>query len=92
MELFAVIKVASLVAAAVLVPGFFLSLGIFPKKTDIDITERIGISFFFGMIPYLLLYFANKNFFTAINAGSVLAMMLAVSVLGFVLWQARKEK
>lgn len=66
----------------VFVPGFFLSLAVFPKKEDLDGLERSGLSLLFGLSPFLLLYFTDKNFAIPItNVTTYLAVVL-LSIVG----------
>ena len=69
-------------AAVLFVPGYFLTLGFFPAKKDLDVIERITFSFVFSMafIPIIILLLNQVlsvpvNFFTA--AGTVIFLILA---------------
>lgn len=75
----------------ILIPGLALSLAIFPKKDELDLVERLGFSFVFGLIPQLLQYFLDKNFNVAISTSTTLGLITAVTVVGLVVWKSRQK-
>lgn len=75
----------------ILIPGLALSLAIFPKKDELDLVERLGFSFVFGLIPQLLQYFLDKNLNVAINTSTTLGLITAVTVIGLVVWKSRQK-
>ncbi len=89
MELITIGITAISMILIVMVPGVFLSLAIFPKKKDLDIVERLGISIVLGLTSPFLLYFGDKNLSMPITAFTSTAAVVLVSLIGLVLWQVR---
>lgn len=89
MEPFAIIKATILISFVILFPGLLVTLAIFPKKDEIQLIERLGLSFVFGLIPQLILYFLDKNFSVPINSSTTLTIIVIVSVISIVIWQLR---
>ncbi|MFH1126213.1 MAG: hypothetical protein V1703_03740 [Candidatus Altiarchaeota archaeon] len=75
----------------VLVPGFALSLAIFPKKDELDLTERLGFSFVFGLFPQLLQYFLDKNLNVPVNTSTTLGIIAGITLLGLGVWKIRQK-
>ena len=76
----------------IFIPGFCLSLALFPQRKSLDIVERLGLSFFLGLTPPVLLYFMGKNFFVPANFQTVSPTMGLVSAIGLLVWWVRKGK
>ena len=72
------------------VPGFMLSLALFPSKEEIDVLERAGVTLVLGLMPQFLLYFADKNMYIPINSITTYMAVLLVSLAGFGVWFYRK--
>lgn len=72
-----------------LIPGLSLSLAAFPRKKDLGILERAGLSIFFGFFVSFIQYFNDKNFYVPINASTTLMTFLAVTLIGLLIWQVR---
>ena len=89
MEPFAIIKATVLISFIILFPGFLVTLATFPRKGEISSIERLGLSFVFGLIPQLILYFIDKNFSIPINSSTTLTSIIIVSVISIVIWQFR---
>lgn len=79
---------AAISIALVLITGYCLTLGLFPKK-EIDFLERIGLSIILGFTPFVLLYFFDKNFNIPINLVTSLIFFLLTSMIGLILWKYR---
>jgi len=92
MDIFTVAMVSLSIIFTVLIPGVALSLAIFPKKEQLDIVERIGVSIFLGLTPQFILYFGDKNFTMPINTTTTYMTILIVTAIGILVWQHRKEK
>ncbi|MEA1925333.1 MAG: hypothetical protein U9M95_05625 [Candidatus Altiarchaeota archaeon] len=72
------------------VPGFMLSLALFPSRKEIDVMERAGVTFVLGLMPQFLLYFADKNMYIPINSITSYMTVLLVSLAGLGIWFYRK--
>lgn len=75
----------------VIVPGFAVSLALFPKKDELDLVERLGFSFVFGLLPQLLQYFLDKNLGVPVNTTTTLGIIAAFTVVGLVVWKIRQK-
>jgi uncharacterized membrane protein len=75
----------------VFIPGFALSLAIFPRKVDLDTIERLGFSFFLGIFPTLFLYFGNKNLTMPINTETSMLAVIFITVASLLVWYVRKS-
>ncbi len=74
------------------VPGFMLSLALFPSGEDIDVVERAGMTLVLGLGPQFLLYFADKNMYIPINPVTSYLAVSLVSLAGLGIWFYRKSK
>ncbi|MEA3255129.1 MAG: hypothetical protein U9Q22_04790 [Candidatus Altiarchaeota archaeon] len=75
-----------------LIPGISLSLALFPRKKDLDLVERLGVSILLGMTVPFIQYFNDKNFFIPINFTTTIETILAVTVIGLLVWRWRLKK
>lgn len=75
-----------------LIPGISLSLALFPRKKDLDLVERLGVGILLGMAVPFIQYFNDKNFFIPINFTTTLGTILAVTVIGLLVWRWRLKK
>lgn len=73
------------------IPGYALSYAFYPKKKDLDLMERIALSFglSFALIP-LAVFFLNKFLNIPITIYSSFSIILAISLIGFIIWKKRK--
>jgi len=78
-----------LLAFAVFIPGFALTLAVFPKKDSITYVERAGFSLIFGLIPHLTIYFLTKNLSVAITSTSSIGVLASYTLLGYYLYRRR---
>jgi uncharacterized membrane protein len=76
----------------VFIPGISLTMALFPKKEDLELIERLGVSLVLGLVPQVILYFGSKNFFVSIDAINTAATILLVSLIGIVVWWIRSRK
>ena len=78
---------------ALLVPGYFVGLGFFPKKGELSGMERFTLSFVLSiaLVP-LGLALENILLQIPINYFSVAGTMLAFIVIGFAVWKFRGKK
>ncbi|MFH1752094.1 MAG: DUF1616 domain-containing protein [archaeon] len=74
------------------IPGYALSLGFFPKKTEIDLIERIvlSIAFSIAFIPLLLLI-GNRLLLLPINYYSAVATVAFLIAVGLIAWFYRSK-
>ncbi|MFH1256458.1 MAG: DUF1616 domain-containing protein [Candidatus Diapherotrites archaeon] len=78
---------------AVTVPGYFLTLGFFPSKKEIDGIERLTYSLVFSItVQPLLLLLENQLFQIPVNEVSVFATFFLVIALGAIAYFARAKK
>jgi len=92
MDLSTIIFVSIGIILLILIPGFALSLALFPRKRDLDTVERIGLSFVLGLTPQFILYFGDKNLFIPVNFYTTLISIILTSFVGIVIWFFRREK
>ncbi|HDN83724.1 MAG TPA: hypothetical protein ENG50_05110 [Candidatus Altiarchaeales archaeon] len=92
MELITVLIAVVGMIFIILIPGFLLSLAIFPKESDLDSLARLGISAALGFTPQFLLYFADKNLFMRIDSIATYLTILFVALLSLVVWYYRKTR
>lgn len=73
------------------IPGYALSHAFFPKKKDLDLMERIALSFglSFALIP-LTVFFLNKFLKIPITVYSSFSIIIAITLIGIIVWKKRK--
>jgi len=73
------------------IPGYALSYAFFPKKKDLDLMERIALSFglSFALIP-LAVFFLNKFLKIPITVYSSFSIVVAITLIGIIVWKKRK--
>jgi uncharacterized membrane protein len=78
---------------ALFIPGYFLCLGFFPGRQEIDWLERVVFSFIFSVtfIPLLILI-ENRLIGIPVNTLSVYATMLLLVLLGLLFYFIRLGK
>ncbi len=74
-------------------PGYFLSLGFFPNKNEIDSIERFTFSLVFSIafLPLIVLI-ENMVFGIPINFTSSIASVLLLIIFGLISWMIRTQK
>ncbi len=92
MEPLTIIWGTSLILAAIVVPGLAVTAALMPKPEDIRWSERIGLSFVFGLTPYLLLHFLTKNVNFPITTSTTLLTLGAVTVASAAVWNVRRNR
>jgi len=75
----------------VLIPGLALSLALFPKKDEIDVIERLGFSFVFGLLPQLIQYFLDKNLNVPITTTTTYGLIAAITLASLLVWKMRQK-
>lgn len=80
-------------ALTVSVPGYFLTLGFFPDKNEIDSIERLTFSLVFSVsfLPLLVLI-ENQLFGIPINFTSSISTFLLIIIIGLFSWMVRTQK
>lgn len=91
MDVISVLTISVLMIIIVLVPGIALSMAIFPRREELDMVERVGISFVLGLTPQFVLYFADKNSIMPINEYTNLLMIILITIIGIAVWNLRRE-
>jgi len=73
------------------IPGYVMSYAFFPKKKDLDLMERVALSFglSFALIP-LVVFFLNKFLKIPITVYSSFSIIAAIIIIGVVVWKKRK--
>lgn len=88
MDLISIILGLVAIALAVSIPGYALSLAIFPKRTELDIFERIAFSFILSItVPGIILLAGNMLLGIPINfisASLSYAAVTAAGIAGFI--------
>ncbi len=92
MDAYSVAAISLFILGFIAVPGFMLTLALFPRKNDLDNIERMGLSTVLGFTPIFLLYCLEKNMMRPRNATTSAAMFIGVSVLGYAVFKYRKRE
>lgn len=73
------------------IPGYAVSWAFFPKKKDVDLIERIALSFGLSIatIP-LSIFFLNKFFKVPITVYTGFAVTVVITLVGVIVWKNRK--
>lgn len=84
---------AIILLGALILPGYFLALAIFPRKSDVDLLERLGFSFVFSIafLPLLMLI-ENQLLGIPINQITSLSSVLILIIIGIVVWLIRTSR
>ena len=93
MDLIALLPGLVALFIALFIPGYFLCLGFFPGRQEIDWLERIVFSFIFSVsfIPLLILI-ENRLLGIPVNTLSVYATMLFLVLIGLLFYFVRSGK
>ena len=92
MDLISIILGIAAIALAVSIPGYALSLAIFPKRGELDIFERIAFSFILSIaVPALVLLAGNMLLGIGINFVSVAIAYIAIAAIGFIAFAIRSR-
>jgi len=81
-----------LILAIVFIPGIALCYAFFPKKGELNLIERIGLSFILGLTPTFLLYALEKNVGMPITTTTTITAIGLISVGGFMVYKARQKQ
>lgn len=80
------------IALAVSIPGYALSLAIFPKKDELDIFERAAFSFILSIaVPGIALLAGNMLLGIGINFISASIAYIAIAAIGFIAFTLRSR-
>jgi uncharacterized membrane protein len=75
----------------IFVPGYALSLAVFPRRGEISVVERLGLSMILGVVPHGIIYLLNKNLGVEITSLTSFLVILLVTAAGLFHWKnARK--
>ena len=89
MYFYSIVLGVFLISMYMLIPGLALSFALFPRRRDMDLLERIGVSLLLGITTMFIQYFADKNFIVPINQATTATVMLILTVGGLLVWQIR---
>jgi uncharacterized membrane protein len=89
METGQIIWGSALLVLLVFAPGLAVTLALFPGLNQITWSERIGLSFVFGLIPQLILYFLTKNLSVPVTTTTSFLLVFLVIAAGLVVWKRR---
>ncbi|MBU0762397.1 MAG: hypothetical protein KKD39_05175 [Candidatus Altiarchaeota archaeon] len=78
-----------LLTLGVLVPGFAISLAIFPKRDSLNFVERAGLSMVFGFLPSFIAYFNAKNLSIPITDFTAPATIALTTLFASAVWAVR---
>lgn len=73
----------------ILIPGFLLSLALFPKRTAMAMSERLGLSFGLGLASPFILTLLNISLGVRVNLVSSMMTFFFLSALGLILFLNR---
>ncbi|MFH0859983.1 MAG: DUF1616 domain-containing protein [Candidatus Altiarchaeota archaeon] len=90
MDFLTIVKGTAVILSLIVVPGYALTLALFPKKNEIDTIERMGLVFLLGLTPMILLYFLNKNFGIAITTSSTALSVAVVTLTGLIIYGRKR--
>ena len=92
MDLIAIVLGIAAIALAVSIPGYALSLAIFPKKKDLDIFERAAFSFILSIaVPGIVLLAGNMLLGIGINFISASIAYIAIAAIEFIAFALRSR-
>lgn len=92
------IQIALTFIGVLLIPGFALSLALFPRFYDLDITERIvmsiGLSLVIVIFTGMLLDFLGSLMFATggIKESNILASLSSATMLFLLIWIIRRAR
>jgi uncharacterized membrane protein len=66
----------------IMIPGFLLSLGVFPKRKAMSMGERLALSFGLGLAAPFLLTMLNISVGMHVNYVTSIMVFLALSAIG----------
>jgi uncharacterized membrane protein len=67
----------------VMIPGFLLSLALFPKRAAMAMSERLALSFGLGLTPPFILQILNMSLGLRVNLISSIMVAVAIIVVSF---------
>lgn len=67
---------------AIIVPGFLLSLAIFPKRHALQMSERVALSFGLGLTPAFLIMLLALTMKARVDFMILLVALIVVAVAG----------
>jgi uncharacterized membrane protein len=84
-----IIVKTALITLALTLPGLAVTLAVFPRKEQLKYAERLGLSFLFGAVPQLVIYFGSVNLGVPINSATSALAIAGVTAAGVVVWRLR---
>lgn len=80
------------ILAIVGIPGLTISFALYPKRNALTVIERLGYAVFLGFLPYVFLYFLQKNFSVPATLTTVVGVALAATLLSLAVGYQRWHK
>ncbi|MDD5112330.1 MAG: DUF1616 domain-containing protein [Candidatus Altiarchaeota archaeon] len=75
----------------VAVPGYAITLALFPRKDELDFVERLGFSFALGFVPWMVQYILAKNLGFPVTMETTLGLISLVTAAGLIGWKLRNS-
>lgn len=76
--------------ALLFIPGYALVRGLFDKKR-LTLSWTLGLSFFFGLTPPLLIYALNKNVNVPVSSYTSVVTAVFITLVGVILWWGKQR-
>ena len=86
------VKGTILLTLLLFIPGLAVCYAIFPRREDLDLIERVGFSFIFGLTPPLLLYAIGNAFLIPVTSTTAPAFLLGTTIICLIIWRIRLAK
>ena len=90
MEYGRIVLGSALILLMIFAPGIALCYAIFPKKDELNIVERVGLSFILGLTPTFVLYILEKNFMIPLTRMTATTAIALITLAGFITYEIRK--
>ncbi len=75
------------------VPGVCISFAFYPRKEDLDMLERVVLSFGFGIaVVPLSVFYANKLLGVPVNVFTSILLVVLVSCIALAVWYKRVKR
>ena len=84
-----VLVLTILITAALMIPGFLLSLALFPKRAAMAMSERFALSLGLGLAAPLVIFVLNTSLKVPVSAAISWMVFAFLCIAGFVLFLNR---
>gem|GEM_PF-1240406 len=89
MDPYTVISASIYMSLLIFIPGYSITIALFPKREDLGQADRLGMSLIFGFTPAFLLYLLSKNLSIKMTTTTSPLMMVAVTLACILIWAFR---